>query len=67
MRCYRRPTVEEAATIRTAQADAPAADMSVRMDDVSKHFGAFIAVGGESRPEAPELGTLAAVAGMQNA
>jgi putative spermidine/putrescine transport system ATP-binding protein len=44
MRCYRRPTVEEAATIRTAQADARAADMSVRMDDVSKHFGAFIAV-----------------------
>ena len=36
--------MEEAATIRTAQADAPAADVSVRMDDVSKHFGAFIAV-----------------------
>jgi putative spermidine/putrescine transport system ATP-binding protein len=42
--CYRRATVEEAATIGTAQAGAPADDASVRLDGVSKHFGAFAAV-----------------------
>jgi putative spermidine/putrescine transport system ATP-binding protein len=38
--------VEEAATIGTGQAGAPAAEVSVRLDGVSKHFGAFIAVDG---------------------
>jgi putative spermidine/putrescine transport system ATP-binding protein len=38
--------VEEAATIGTASAGAPAADVSVRLDGVSKHFGAFVAVDG---------------------
>jgi putative spermidine/putrescine transport system ATP-binding protein len=36
--------VEEAATIGTAPAGAPAADMSVWLVDVSKQFGAFVAV-----------------------
>jgi len=36
--------VEEAATIGPASAGAPAADVSVRLDGVSKHFGAFAAV-----------------------
>jgi putative spermidine/putrescine transport system ATP-binding protein len=36
--------VEEAATIGTAQTGAPTADVSVRLDGVSKHFGAFVAV-----------------------
>ena len=43
-RCYRRPTVDEAATIGTAQRGAPADDVSVRLDGVSKHFGGFVAV-----------------------
>ena len=38
--------MEEAATIGTAQAGAPAAGVSVRLDRVSKRFGAFIAVDG---------------------
>ena len=38
--------MEEAATIGTASAGAPAADVSVRLDGVSKHFGAFVAVDG---------------------
>jgi hypothetical protein len=38
--------VEEAATIGTALAGAPAGDVSVRLDGVSKHFGAFVAVDG---------------------
>ena len=42
--CYRRATVEEAATIGTAKAGAPAGDVSVRLDGVSKHFGGFAAV-----------------------
>jgi hypothetical protein len=42
--CYRRATVEEAATIGTAKAGTPAGDVSVRLDGVSKHFGAFAAV-----------------------
>ena len=36
--------MEEAATIGTAQTGAPAGDVSVRLDGVSKHFGAFAAV-----------------------
>jgi len=36
--------VEEAATIGTAPMGAPAGDMSVRLDGVSKQFGAFVAV-----------------------
>ncbi len=36
--------MEEAATIGSASAGAPAPDVSVRLDGVSKHFGAFIAV-----------------------
>ena len=36
--------MEEAATIGTAQEGAPAGDVSVRLDGVSKHFGAFVAV-----------------------
>jgi len=36
--------VEEAATIGSASAGAPAGDVSVRLDGVSKHFGAFVAV-----------------------
>jgi len=36
--------VEEAATIGIAQAGAPAGDVSVRLDGVSKHFGSFVAV-----------------------
>jgi putative spermidine/putrescine transport system ATP-binding protein len=36
--------VEEAATIGTAKAGAPAGDVSVRLDGVSKHFGGFAAV-----------------------
>ena len=42
--CYRRATVEEAATIGNAASGAPAGDVSVRLDDVSKHFGSFVAV-----------------------
>jgi putative spermidine/putrescine transport system ATP-binding protein len=38
--------VEEAATIGTAPAGAPATDVSVRLAGVSKHFGAFVAVEG---------------------
>jgi putative spermidine/putrescine transport system ATP-binding protein len=38
--------VEEAATIGSANAGAPAGDVSVRLDGVSKHFGAFVAVDG---------------------
>jgi putative spermidine/putrescine transport system ATP-binding protein len=38
--------VEEAATIGTAQSGAPAGDVSVRLDTVSKHFGGFVAVDG---------------------
>ena len=36
--------MEEAATIGSASAGAPAGDVSVRLDGVSKHFGAFVAV-----------------------
>jgi putative spermidine/putrescine transport system ATP-binding protein len=36
--------VEEAATIGNARAGAPAGDVSVRLDGVSKHFGSFVAV-----------------------
>jgi putative spermidine/putrescine transport system ATP-binding protein len=36
--------VEEAATIGSAPAGVPAGDVSVRLDGVSKHFGAFVAV-----------------------
>jgi len=36
--------VDEAATIGTAQAGAPAGDVNVRLDGVSKHFGSFVAV-----------------------
>jgi putative spermidine/putrescine transport system ATP-binding protein len=36
--------VEEAATIGTAPGGAPAGDVSVRLDGVSKYFGDFIAV-----------------------
>jgi putative spermidine/putrescine transport system ATP-binding protein len=42
--CYRRATVEEAATIGNAASGVPAGDVSVRLDDVSKHFGSFVAV-----------------------
>jgi putative spermidine/putrescine transport system ATP-binding protein len=38
--------VEEAATIGNAQAGAPAGDVSVRLDGVSKYFGDFAAVDG---------------------
>ncbi|MDX6572158.1 MAG: putative spermidine/putrescine transport system ATP-binding protein, partial [Gaiellales bacterium] len=43
-RCYRRPTVDEVATIGTAPTGAPAGDVSVRLERVSKHFGSFVAV-----------------------
>ncbi len=36
--------MDEAATIGTAQAGAPAGDVNVRLDGVSKHFGSFVAV-----------------------
>jgi putative spermidine/putrescine transport system ATP-binding protein len=36
--------VDEAATIGTAPRGAPAGDVSVRLDGVSKHFGSFVAV-----------------------
>ena len=36
--------MEEAATIGSASAGAPAGDVSVRLDGVSKHFGTFVAV-----------------------
>ena len=42
--CYRRATVEEAATIGSATSGVPAGDVSVRLHDVSKHFGSFVAV-----------------------
>src|SRR3954451_12131179 len=42
--CYRRATVDEAATIGGAPGGVPAADVSVRLDGVSKHFGMFVAV-----------------------
>jgi putative spermidine/putrescine transport system ATP-binding protein len=38
--------VKEAATIGTAPGGVPAGDVSVRLDNVSKHFGAFVAVDG---------------------
>ena len=36
--------MEEAATIGSARPGAPAGDVSVRLDGVSKHFGTFVAV-----------------------
>ncbi len=36
--------MEQGATIGTAQAGAPSGEVSVRLDGVSKHFGAFVAV-----------------------
>jgi putative spermidine/putrescine transport system ATP-binding protein len=42
--CYRRATVDEAATIGGAPGGVPAADVSVRLDGVSNHFGMFVAV-----------------------
>jgi putative spermidine/putrescine transport system ATP-binding protein len=38
--------VDEVATIGTAPTGAPAGDVSVRLDGVSKHFGSFVAVDG---------------------
>ncbi len=38
--------MEEAATIGTAPTGAPAGDVSVRLDGVSKQFGTFVAVDG---------------------
>jgi hypothetical protein len=56
-RCYRRPTVEEAATIGTARTGAPAADVSVRLD-----FAQRLTSGAEGRSAAEEPVALAAAA-----